>query len=51
VLVEAQSRGLKTQDNREELMELVKLWRYLEEPEMEHVIEAGWLAILVGDIS
>jgi hypothetical protein len=51
VLEEAQSWGLNPWDNRLELMELVELWRHLEEAEMERVIEAGRLANLVWDIS
>jgi hypothetical protein len=33
------------------LIELVELWRWLEEAEVEYVVEVGRLAILVGDIS
>jgi hypothetical protein len=50
-LVEAQSRGLNPRDNYEELMELVQLLRCHKESEVECVIEVGWLAILVRDIS
>jgi hypothetical protein len=51
VLVEAQSQDLNPRDNYEELMELTELQRCLEGAEVEHVTEAGWLAILVWDIS
>jgi hypothetical protein len=50
VLVEAQSQGLNPRDNYEELMELAEIQRCLEGAEVEHVIEAGRLVILVGEI-
>jgi hypothetical protein len=50
-LMEALSRGLHPQDNCEELMEFVELWRHLKEAEVECIAEAGWLAILVRDVS
>jgi hypothetical protein len=50
-LVEAQSRGLNPQDNYQELMVLVELWRCLEEAKVEHFTEVEWLAVLLGDIS
>jgi hypothetical protein len=50
-LVEAQFQGLNPRVNCEELMELVELQRCLEEVEVEHIIQDGRLAILVGDIS
>jgi hypothetical protein len=50
-LVEAQSWGLNPQDNCEELMEIVELRRPLKEAEVECVIEAGRLVILVRDVS
>jgi hypothetical protein len=50
-LVEAQSWGLNPWDNREELMEFVELRRLLQDPEVHCITEAGWLAILVRDIS
>jgi hypothetical protein len=50
-LVEAQSWSLNPWDNREELMEFIKLHRCLKEAEVERVAEAGWLAILVRGAS
>jgi hypothetical protein len=50
-LVEKQSWGLNHQDNREELMEFVELWRLLKDVEAARVTKAGWLAILVRDVS
>jgi hypothetical protein len=40
-LVEAQSLGLNPQDNHEELMEFVELWKLLKGAEVDHVTEAG----------
>jgi hypothetical protein len=51
VLAEAQSRGLSPRDNREELMELVELRRLLQDTEVDHVTEAGRLAILLRGVS
>jgi hypothetical protein len=46
--VEKQTLGLNPRDNREELMEFVKLWRIHQDTEVDRVTEAGWLAILRG---
>jgi hypothetical protein len=51
MLVEARSRGLNPQDNREELVEVVELWRLLHDAEVDRVIEVRRLAILVRDVS
>jgi hypothetical protein len=48
VLAEAQSQGLNSWDNCEELMEVIKLQRLLQDTEVDRVIEAGRLAILAG---
>jgi hypothetical protein len=50
-LAEAQSRGLSPRDNREELMELIELRRLLQDTEVDHVAEAGRLAILLRGVS
>jgi hypothetical protein len=50
-MVEPQSWGLNPRDNYEELMEFIELRRHLKEPKVERVAEAGWLTILVRDIS
>jgi cysteinyl-tRNA synthetase len=49
-LVKAQGRGLNPWDNRDELMELVKLRGLLWEAEVDCVIEVGYLATLVRDV-
>jgi hypothetical protein len=49
-LVKAQGRGLNPWDNRDELMELVKLRGLLWEAEVDRVIEVGYLATLVRDV-
>jgi hypothetical protein len=51
MLVEAQSRGLNTWGNLEELMEFIELQRCLKEVELERITEARRLAILVRDAS
>jgi hypothetical protein len=51
MLVEAQSPGLNPWDNREELMEFVKLQRLIKDVEVERITKAGRLAILVSDVS
>jgi hypothetical protein len=50
VLVEAQSRGVNSWDNREELMEFIELWRLLKEAGVERVTEVERLAILVREV-
>jgi hypothetical protein len=50
-LVEAQSQGLNPQDNHDELMAHVMLHGLLWDTEVDHIIEAGWLATLVRDVS
>jgi hypothetical protein len=50
-LLEVQSRCFNPRDNCVELMEFVKLQRCLKEAEVEHIGEAGRLAILVRDAS
>jgi hypothetical protein len=51
MLVEAQSQGLNTWDNLEELMEFIELQRCLKDVELERITEARRLAILVRDAS
>jgi hypothetical protein len=51
VLVEVLSWGLNPRDNCEELMESIELWRFLQDSEVDRVIEAGRLAFLVRDVS
>jgi hypothetical protein len=51
VLVEVLSWGLNPRDNYEELMESIELWRFLQDSEVDRVIEAGRLAFLVRDVS
>jgi hypothetical protein len=51
MLVEARSRGLNPQDNREELVEVVELWRLLQDAQVDRIIEVRRLAILVRDVS
>jgi hypothetical protein len=50
-LADAQTRGLNSRDNRDELMEFVELRRLLQDAEVDRVIEAGRLATLVRDVS
>jgi hypothetical protein len=50
-LAEAQARGLNPQDNYDDLMEFIKLWRLLRDVEVDRVIKADWLATLVRDVS
>jgi hypothetical protein len=49
--VEVQTQGLNPRDNQEEVMGLVKLGRLLQDVEVDRIIEAGWLATLVRDMS
>jgi hypothetical protein len=51
VLVEVLSWGLNPRDNCEELMESIELWRFLQDSEVDRVIEVGRLAFLVRDVS
>jgi hypothetical protein len=51
VLVEAQSQGLNPRDNHKELMEFVELRRLLQDTEVDHITEVGWLTILARDVS
>jgi hypothetical protein len=51
VLAEAQTRGFNPQENPDGLMEFVELWRFLQDVAADCVIEAGWLATLVRDVS
>jgi hypothetical protein len=50
-LVEAQSGWLNPRDNCEELMEFVVLQKLVKEAKVEHVAEAGRMAILAWDVS
>jgi hypothetical protein len=50
-LVEAQTWEINPQDNREELVEFIELWSHLHDVEVDHIIEARWLVILVRDMS
>jgi hypothetical protein len=50
-LVEAQARGINLWDNRNELMEFVKLRQLLQDIKADCVIEAGRLATLVSEVS
>jgi hypothetical protein len=43
VLVQAQACGLNPQDNHDELMEFVELWRLLCDVEVDRVVEASQL--------
>jgi hypothetical protein len=51
VLAEVQARGINPRDNRDELMEFIELRRPLQDVEVDHVTEAGWLATLVREVS
>jgi dynactin complex subunit len=50
-LKEAQTLELNPRDNRDELMEFVELRRLLQHAVADRVIEVGWLATLVRDVS
>jgi oligoendopeptidase F len=41
VLAEAQTRGLNPQDNLDDLMESIELWRLLQDAEADRVIDVG----------
>jgi hypothetical protein len=43
--------GTQPQDIYEELMEFIKLQSLLEDTEVDHITEAGWLAILARDVA
>jgi hypothetical protein len=49
-LAEAQTWGQNPQDNREELLEVIELWRLLQDAEADHVVEARLLSTLVRDV-
>jgi hypothetical protein len=50
-LAEVQARGHNPRDDHEELMELIELWRLLQDAEADRFAEVGRLAILVRDVS
>jgi hypothetical protein len=50
-LAEAQAQWINPWDYRDELMEFVELQRLLQDVEVDHVTEAGWVAALVREVS
>jgi hypothetical protein len=44
-------QGVSPRDNHDELMEFIELRRLLHDAEVDHVVEASWLASLVRDVS
>jgi hypothetical protein len=51
MLAEAHTCGFNPRDNCDELMEFTELQRLLQDAEADRVVEAGWLATLVRDVS
>jgi hypothetical protein len=50
-LAEAQTHGLNSRDNCEELFEFNELRRLLQDAKVDHITGVGRLAILVRDLS
>jgi hypothetical protein len=48
---EVQAHGLNTRENRDELLELVELWKHLNEAVVVRIAKARQLVALVEDIS